>query len=81
MRFPSGTIPYQNYVKQGTPSLNSQLKDEGYTSVFIHPMDSSGWNRKNVYQFLDFDASLYLENMTNPETLRNLVSDREITAY
>lgn len=74
--FPSGTIPYQNYVKQGTPSLNSQLKDEGYTSVFIHPMDSSGWNRKNVYQFLDFDASLYLENMKNPETLRNLVSDR-----
>lgn len=74
--FPSGTIPFQNYVKQGTPSLNSQLKEQGYTSIFMHPMDSSGWNRKNVYEFLDFDESLYLEDMKNPEILRSVVSDR-----
>ena len=74
--FPSGTIPFQNYVKQGTPSLNSQLKAHGYTSVFMHPMDSSGWNRKNVYEFLGFDEALYLDDMKNPETLRGVVSDR-----
>lgn len=74
--FPSGTIPYQNYVKQGTPSLNSQLQKQGYTSVFIHPMDSSGWNRKNVYQLLEFDDAIYLEDMENPEILRSAVSDR-----
>lgn len=74
--FPSGTIPYQNYVKQGTPSLNSQLKAQGYTSLFMHPMGSSGWNRKNVYQFLEFDDAIYLEDMESPKTLRNAVSDK-----
>lgn len=74
--FPSGTIPFQNYVKQGTPSLNSQLKEQGYTSIFMHPMDSSGWNRKNVYEFLDFDETLYLEDMKNTEILRSVVSDK-----
>lgn len=74
--FPSGTIPYQNYVKKGTPSLNSQLKEQGYTSIFMHPMDATGWNRKNVYQALEFDHTYYLEDMEDIEYLRHVPSDR-----
>lgn len=74
--FPSGVIPFQNYVREGTPSLNSQLKEQGYTSVFLHPMEASGWNREKVYDMLGFDEAYFLEDMEEPGTLRNVVSDK-----
>lgn len=74
--FPSGTIPYQNYVKSGTPNLGSQLKEYGYTSIFMHPMDSTGWNRKSVYQAFDFDHMYYLDDMRDAPCLRNVISDK-----
>lgn len=74
--FQSGVIPFQNYVKTGTPNIGMQLQDQGYTSIFLHPMDSTGWNRKNVYQALGFDYAYYIEDMKYTEKLRHVISDR-----
>lgn len=74
--FPSGVIPFQNYVKKDTISINSILKEQGYTSVFMHPMDSTGWNRKAVYQNLGFDYMYYLDDMKDAGMLRNAISDQ-----
>lgn len=73
--FPSGIMPYQNYVKNNTPSLRSQLWEQGYYSIFMHPMYSSGWNRKNVYQAFGFDETYYIEDWENIDTIRDIVSD------
>lgn len=73
--FPSGVMPYQNYVKNNTPNLQNQLLNQGYYSIFMHPMNSSGWNRKNVYQAFGFDETYYIEDWENVDTIRGMVSD------
>ena len=73
--FPPGIMPYQNYVKDNTPSLRDQLFSQGYYSIFMHPMNSNGWNRKNVYQAFGFDKAYYSDEWENMEMLRGVVSD------
>lgn len=73
--FPTGTIAYQNYVKNNTHNLNEYLKDQGYYSLFMHPMNGSGWNRKNVYTSFGFDEQIYLDDYTNRDTFRGMVTD------
>lgn len=73
--FPSGVMPYQNYVKNNTPSLRNQLLEQGYYNIFMHPMNSSGWNRKNVYQAFGFDETYYIEDWVNKDTIRGMISD------
>ncbi len=74
--FPTGSVPYQNYVKESTPNLNKWLQEQGYYSIFMHPMDSSGWNRRSVYQIFGFDETYYLDDWENEELLRGWMSDR-----
>lgn len=74
--FPSGIIPFQNYVKEGMPNLNGFLKEQEYSSIFMHPMQDSGWNRKSVYKMLDFDQTFYVDDFKNAETLRGYITDR-----
>ena len=47
---PTGSIPYQQYIKSETPSLASYLKSLGYTTTAIHPYNRSGWDRDTVYE-------------------------------
>lgn len=74
--FPAGIIPYQNYVKKDTPNLNRLLKDQGYYSLFMHPMNANGWNRRNVYRNFGFDESCYIDDFVNRDTIRGMISDR-----
>ncbi|WP_109713172.1 hypothetical protein [Faecalicatena contorta] len=41
----------------------------------MHPMNSSGWNRKNVYQAFGFDETYYIEDWVNKDTIRGMISD------
>lgn len=75
---PAGSVPYQQYIKEPIPSLTSQLKNEGYSSVALHPYYASGWNRSHVYEYLGFDRSLFKNDFRNPEIIRKYVSDRAI---
>ncbi len=73
--FTSGLVPYQTYVKQDTSNLGRQLKDQGYHTIFMHPMDSSGWNRKNVYELFGFDEAYYIDDYEDKGYVRSYVSD------
>lgn len=77
--FPVGSIPYQQYIKEETPSMAKQLADLGYVTYGIHPYNASGWNRDTVYPNLGFSKSLFLSDFTNRRYIRNYVSDK--TAY
>lgn len=73
---PSGSIAYQQYVKQPTPSLATILEDLGYSNAALHPYYPTGWNRNTVYPLLGFDQFYTLESWAAPHTIRGYVSDR-----
>ncbi|HAP22255.1 MAG TPA: sulfatase [Lachnospiraceae bacterium] len=81
--FPEGGIPYQFYMKNNTPSLASFLKNQGYTTIGMHPYNGSGWNRITVYPQLGFENSFFFEDFTDhpyadysdPKTVRIYISD------
>ena len=73
---PSGSIPYQQYVKLGTASLASVLKQNGYRTVAIHPGERTSWQRNQAYPKLGFDTFKCAEDMDVPlEYEHGYVSD------
>lgn len=72
---PSGSIAYQQYVKQDTPSLASYLKGLGYATYAQHPYYASGWDRERVYPLLGFEHMDFIEDYTNVSYVRKYISD------
>ena len=72
---PTGSVPYQQYVKSEIPSLASRLGELGYTTTAIHPYYGSGWNRNTVYPLLGFDNLIFKDAFTAPKKIRNYISD------
>lgn len=72
---PSGSVAYQQYLKDETPSLASYLKDLGYKTIAVHPYNASGWERNRVYPMIGFDSFYSLKDFTNPKKIRDYVSD------
>ena len=77
--FPVGSIPYQQYITGDTPSLASQLADLGYATYWMHPYNATGWKRDEVYPWLGFQESYFLQDFTSRHYIRKYVSDQ--TAY
>lgn len=75
--FPPGTIPYNWYIKSEFPSMFSTLKAQGYSTLTIHPYTYDFWNRKEVYAYYGVEESYWDKDFINPETIRNLISDKE----
>lgn len=72
---PNGSIPYQQYIKEETPSLASYLADLGYSTYAQHPYYSSGWNRDKVYPLLGFENLSFIEDYYEPSIVRKYISD------
>ena len=72
---PTGSIPYQQYIKKETPSLASYLKELGYATYAQHPYYASGWEREKVYPYLGFEETSFLDDYESPQYLRKYVSD------
>lgn len=75
---PKGSIAFQQFIRHEIDSMPSYLKSLGYSTLAMHPYDSSGWNRTKVYPLLKFDEMYFLddyyENLNLPE-VRKYVSD------
>ena len=72
---PSGSIPYQQYIKKETPSLAWHLQGLGYETYAQHPYYATGWKRNQVYPWLGFSRVDFLEDYKKRRTLRGYVSD------
>lgn len=72
---PSGSIPYQQYVRGEISSLASQLSGLGYETCALHPYNASGWNRDNVYPWMGFSEFLSKQDFTNASYIRGYVDD------
>lgn len=60
---PSGSIPYQQYVKSEKYSLASALKELGYSCTAMHPGERTSWQRNEAYPQLGFDDFLCVDDM------------------
>ena len=72
---PTGSVPYQQYIKSEIPSLASRLGELGYTTTAIHPYYGTGWCRNTVYPLLGFEQMLFKDDFVSPEKIRNYISD------
>lgn len=73
---PQGSVPYQQYLNNATPSMASGLKEHGYSTVAMHPYHASGWERDKVYEWFGFDSFLALPDFEGAELVRKYVSDK-----
>ncbi len=79
---PTGSIPYQQYIKGETASVASQLKSLGYETISLHPYNTKGWNRNTVYPDLGIDDMIFKINMHGQFALcRSYVTDRSGYKY
>jgi phosphoglycerol transferase MdoB-like AlkP superfamily enzyme len=84
---PSGSTPYQLYIKKYLPSLTGNLKLDGYQGMLaMHPYNASGYNRVSVYENFGFSDFITREDFTDASLVRGFVSDesdydRIITEY
>ena len=74
---PNGSIPYQQYIKGETSSIVNQFNELGYVTYAMHPYYASGWNRDDVYEWMGFSDTFFLEDMTSASYLRKYVSDAD----
>lgn len=72
---PENTVAYQLYIHEDTPSMAEAANAAGYETVSFHPYLRSGWNRVQVYDYMDFDRQLYVEDISDPHYVRNYISD------
>src|SRR5690606_35917885 len=76
---PSGSIPYQQYIRRPLPSLANFFKDQGYATRAIHPYRQWFRNRGPVYESMGFDKFMSEENMPPLEKRGSLASDAALT--
>ncbi len=74
---PTGSIVYQQYIKEPSHTLLSDFKDLDYYCIAMHPYLSSGWERQRVYPLIGYDESFFLEDYPQTNMLRGFVSDQE----
>lgn len=72
---PSGSVPYQIYMRNPSYSLASILKEQGYRTVAMHPNEKTNWNRDEAYRNMLFDEFYGIEYFQDSPTIRGYVSD------
>lgn len=76
---PTGSIPYQQYVRKPIPSLATFFRAEGYKTRAIHPFRGWFWNRTHVYQAFGFDTFKDVDAMPPLEKRGNFTADAALT--
>lgn len=76
--FPTGSYPYQQYLKQNTWSIASYLEQQGYETLATHPEKGVNWMRTTVYPYYGFDNIYFKEAYLQENLLRGHVSDQEM---
>ena len=73
---PSGSKPFQQYVRTEQTALPSILDSYGYESTAIHPGNRTAWQRNTAYPNLGFDRFISVKDFDVKRVLkRNLTTD------
>lgn len=74
---PGGSVVYQQYISTEPTSMVSNLKNEGYTCVAMHPYYATGWSRNTVYPNMGFDEMHFIDEFDQTQMLREYITDQE----
>lgn len=75
---PAGSTPYQLYINDDLPGLNTALRKEQYQGILaLHPYYENGYNRADAYQKIGFRDFISIEDMEyeDSDLVRKFVSD------
>ncbi|MDP4151972.1 MAG: LTA synthase family protein [Bacillota bacterium] len=76
---PSGTVPYQQYVKNPVWSYAWHYKDLGYSTVAVHTYNKTFFDRERCYPLLGFDKFIGMQDLEDfgitPVYKNKLISD------
>lgn len=73
---PSGSKPFQQYVRTAQTALPSILDSYGYESTAIHPGNRTAWQRNTAYPNLGFDRFISVKDFDTKRVLkRGLTTD------
>lgn len=65
---PAGAMPYQQYInKRVKQAIPTHMNELGYNSYGIHSWYKSGYSRAKIYNLLEFNTSMFYEDMPNLE--------------
>lgn len=73
---PAGSVPYQQFVQGEMYSFTNTLRSLGYSTTALHAYERNTYRREGVYPLLGFEEYLAQESFTNPEYLREYISDQ-----
>lgn len=81
--FPVGSYPYQQYINDTVKeSLAGYMNDLGYNTYAIHSWFESGYNRKKIYNLMQFKNIMFKEDMPTLEFFENdYISDSSTYKY
>ncbi|WP_181995777.1 LTA synthase family protein [Clostridium sp. AM58-1XD] len=57
-----GTTPFTQFDFQHIPSIVSNLKEQGYEAIAMHPENPNNYKRSNVYASMGFDEFLSIDS-------------------
>lgn len=75
--FPVNYYPYQQAITHPVNSMVSRMKENGYTTIAMHPERAGNWNRENVYKHYGFDQTYWRQDFEDAEVIHSGVSDIE----
>lgn len=75
---PESSVGFNLFVRGNLPSLASELKDEGYNTLAIHPYRGNNYRRHIVYPQIGFDTYLTRDDFEHPDYIRNYISDETL---
>lgn len=73
--FPTGSIPYMQYIRNHVDTICTDLKDYGYKTVAVHPFWAKSWKRESIYPLLDFDDFISGEDFALEEVKNEIDND------
>lgn len=71
---------YKTHITQPINSIVSLFKNLDYTTLAIHPGDSWFYNRKNVYEYMGFDNTIFKSDLPENQPQTNYYINDSVTS-
>jgi Sulfatase len=67
--------PYRKFARQGIATIATELKNQGYRTICVHPYPASFYSRDRVFPLLGFDEFMDIESFSTASKVGPYVGD------
>ena len=75
---PESSVGFNLFVRGEMPTLASQLKSQGYTTLAMHPYRGENYRRHIVYPQIGFDTYYTRDDFAGADYIRSYISDQSL---